>query len=217
MAYLMVAGNTVVYALGQAALPRLARHYTGRDRDAFYALLMKLVGVGALMAAVGVSAALLVGPELLTLLYQPEYGRHRDLFVWLMVAAGAGYIGSLLGCGVTATRAFKRLTFPYLILVAISGLLSRLLIPTFGLLGAAWVACATSLTSCVIPIIILATEQRRESHVPPEESVDRAVCGALCSPQFQHGSARGRATRPEAHAIDLWSSCRRITGRKSRS
>ncbi len=52
MAYLLVAGNMVVSALGLSASPRLAKYFAGDQLDAFYALvkrvMLALVGVGVL-------------------------------------------------------------------------------------------------------------------------------------------------------------------------
>ena len=58
LAYLMVAGNTVVGALGQSASPRLARYYAEGNGRAFRRLLVKLVGLGAGMGLVGLLVAL---------------------------------------------------------------------------------------------------------------------------------------------------------------
>jgi hypothetical protein len=52
----------------------------------------------------------------LTLIYQPEYAR-QDVFIWLMVAAGIGYVGSFLGYGMTAVRYF-RVQLPLFAMVA---------------------------------------------------------------------------------------------------
>ncbi len=48
IAYLMVAGNMVVNALGQSACPRLAKYYAAGNSTAFRKLVLNLVGIGAL-------------------------------------------------------------------------------------------------------------------------------------------------------------------------
>ena len=52
----------------------------------------------------GILVALVLGHELLTVLYRPEYAEHTAVFVWLMVAASVGYVASFLGYGMTAAR-----------------------------------------------------------------------------------------------------------------
>lgn len=137
IAYLMVAGNMVVSALGESASPRLAKYYAAGDSKAFRILLLKLVGIGALLGGIAILVALVAGKEILSILYQPEYAQHSYLFVWLMVAAGIGYISSFLGYGMTAARYF-RIQMPLFALVTtISAIACLWLIPSIGLQGAA--------------------------------------------------------------------------------
>ena len=130
LAYLMVAGNTVVGALGQSASPRLARYYAEGNAWAFRRLLVKLVGLGAGLGIVGLLVALVAGRFILTLLYKPEYAEHAGLFAWLMTAATVSYVASFLGYGMTAARYFR----------------SQL--PLFGLCGAVSAAGLASSMAC---------------------------------------------------------------------
>lgn len=137
IAYLMVAGNVVVSALGESASPRLAKYYIAGNRSAFRTLLLKLVGIGALLGGIGVLVALIAGQEILTLLYRPEYAEDAGLFVWLMVTAGIYYVSSLLSQGMTAARYF-RIQIPLFALVTgTSAIACFWLIPIGGLRGAA--------------------------------------------------------------------------------
>ncbi len=154
MAYLMVAGGMVVGALGQSATPRLAKYYAAGNAVAFRNLVMKMVGIGVLLGAAGVLIAALAGRELLTLLYTSEYAQQAGVFFWLMVAGGIGYVGSFLGYGVTATRAFSKFIIPYGTVTAIALGLSALLIPAFGLIGAAWAVAGTFFAQCGAGVVI---------------------------------------------------------------
>lgn len=136
MAYLQLAGVTVVGALGQSASPRLAKYYAMGNGPAFRALLLKLISIGALLGGAGVLIALVAGREVLVLLYGPEYVRY-ELFVWLMAAAGVSYVASCLGYGMTAARYF-RVQMPLFAIVTGTGALACFwLIPAYGLRGAA--------------------------------------------------------------------------------
>lgn len=137
IAYLMVAGNMVVSALGQSASPRLAKYYAANNVRAFRQLLVRLVGIAALLGGLAVIAALVAGRQILTLLYRPEYAQHTDLFVWLMVAAGISYISSFLGYGMTAARYF-RIQMPLTTLATLAtAIICFWAIPSQGLQGAA--------------------------------------------------------------------------------
>jgi O-antigen/teichoic acid export membrane protein len=137
LAYLMVAGNMLVNALGDSATPKLAKYYAAGDRYGFRSLLLKLVGIAALIGGTGVLIAIAAGEQILTLLYRSEYAEQNNLFVWLMVTAAMNYISSFLGYGITAARYF-RIQIPLFITVAsISAIACLWLLPKMGLLGAA--------------------------------------------------------------------------------
>jgi O-antigen/teichoic acid export membrane protein len=138
LAYLMVAGNTVVGALGQSASPRLAQLYAAGNTTAFRNLLGKLVAIGVGLGGGGVFVATLLGEPLLRLLYGVEFAAFSTLLVWLMIAAALAYVASFMGYGMTAARLF-RIQVPVFVLVSLSTLTSCLfLVPAYGLLGGAW-------------------------------------------------------------------------------
>ena len=137
MAYLMVAGSTLINAMGQSASPRLARYYARGDRVAFRTLLIKLGGIGALLGGLGVLVVALAGREILTLLYRAEYAQHLDVLVWLMVAGTLSFLTSFLGFGMTAARYFKIQVPLGVAVVCATALACGLLVSRNGLLGAA--------------------------------------------------------------------------------
>lgn len=137
IAYLMVAGNIVVSALGESGSPRLAKYYAAGNVIAYRRLLFKFVGVGVLLGGTGILVAVVAGKEILTLFYQPEYAEYADLFVWLMVAAAISYISSFLGQGMTAARYFRVQMPLFALVTSISAIACFWLIPSRGLQGAA--------------------------------------------------------------------------------
>ncbi|MGA9377842.1 MAG: oligosaccharide flippase family protein [Phormidium sp.] len=152
LAYLMVAGNMVIAALGQSATPRLAKYYVTGNSTAFRTLLFKLVGLGLVLGTVGVFIAVVAGREILTLLYKSEYAEQSDLFVWLMVAAGMGYISSFLGYGMTAARYFRVLIPLFALVTGTSAIAGLWLIPKQGLSGAAIALILSALVQLVLSL-----------------------------------------------------------------
>ena len=138
MAYIVVAGTTVVDALGQAVSPRLARQYAAGEMGAFRALTGKVLGISALLAAAGLLLSLIIGRQVLTLLYRPEYAVHLDIFVWVVAAAGMGYLASVGGYAMTAARQFTIQVPIYVVSIAVVTIACALLVPSHGLRGAAW-------------------------------------------------------------------------------
>jgi O-antigen/teichoic acid export membrane protein len=136
--YLMVAGNLVANALAQAALPRLASYFATQKIRDFRWLLLRLLTISGVLAMLSVIVAELAGKQVLTIFYRADYATYSGVFTCLMAAAGVGYLATMLGCGMTAARLFN----PQLPLnaagVAVCALASWILIPHYGLEGAAW-------------------------------------------------------------------------------
>ena len=148
MAYIMVAGNTVTAALGQSAAPRLARYYIS-DRRAFVRLLLKMVLLAASLGAGGIVVAVVAGRPLLTLIYRADYAQHAHVLTWLMVAGAVSYVASMFGYGMTAARKF-RVQVPLNIgVTGVTALACWLLVPRFGLQGAAYALLTAAFISCI--------------------------------------------------------------------
>jgi O-antigen/teichoic acid export membrane protein len=137
MAYLMVVANTVVFALGQAASPRLARYFANGQIAAFRALLRRLVGLALAGGCAAVAIALVWGRAILRVLYTAEYAQRTDVFVWLTIATALGAVGSFLGYGMTSARSFRVQAPLFALVVLATTIACALLIPRHGLLGAA--------------------------------------------------------------------------------
>jgi O-antigen/teichoic acid export membrane protein len=137
IAYLMVAGNIIVGALGDSASPRLAKYYACGDRAAYGLLLMKLIGIGVVLGAGVLAIAIIGGGPLLSLLYSPAYAQRQMLFIWLMAGSGIQYVASFLGYGITAARYFKIQIPLSLTTTACLAIACLWLIPAQGLMGAA--------------------------------------------------------------------------------
>ena len=156
ISYLMVAGNMIVSALAQSASPRLAKYYAAGNSTAFRTLLLKLVGVGLMLGAGGVFVAVVAGRPILTLLYKPEYADRSDLFAWLMVAAGIGYVSSFLGYGITAARYFQVQIPLFALVTGASGLACLWLIPTMGVQGAVIALIVGAIVQAVFSFAVIA-------------------------------------------------------------
>jgi O-antigen/teichoic acid export membrane protein len=133
---LTMVGNTFIFALGQSASPRLAQYYTG-DLVAFTRLLLRLLGIAAMVGLIGIVASLLFGREMLAIFYKPDYASYVDVFIWQMVAAEVGYCSSIILYGLTATGTFEIQVPGYVTTVCLTVLACAIVIPKLGLLGGA--------------------------------------------------------------------------------
>ena len=149
LAYVMVAGYTVMNALGQSATPRLARYYQS-NRVEFRRLLAKMLLVAAAVGAAGILVVVLWGRPLLTLLYRPDYAQHANVFVWVMVAAAISYVLSVFGYALTSQRVLRSQVPLVGAMVVVSTLACYFCVPAFGLLGAAVALVASNLVGTFI-------------------------------------------------------------------
>ena len=149
LAYLVVAGNTLVSAMGQSVVPRLARYYAEADIAQYKGLLLRMLGIGLALGIAGILVALLAGRPLLMLLYRPEYADRAQVLVWLMTAACVSYLASFLGYAMTAARYFKVQLPLFMLVTATTCVGSLLLIPRFALTGAALALAAGSLVQLI--------------------------------------------------------------------
>lgn len=144
IAYWTVVGMTIVSALGQSAAPRLARHFASGDLREFQQILVRLAAIVLLLGATGVLLAVVAGETILTLLYTAEYASHQGLLLILAAAGAVSWMASILGYGLTAARCFR---MPVVVIAAATLVLAALcfvLIPRYGLVGAALAALAAA-------------------------------------------------------------------------
>jgi O-antigen/teichoic acid export membrane protein len=166
MSYILVAGSTVVNALGNTTSPRLARYYSSNNVRGFSKLVFYLLGVCLLLGAGETVIALVGGKPLLTLIYTSEYAENTTTFVYLMVSGGFMYAASFLNYALTACRSYS--IQPVIILASClaavgSGLL---LIERYGILGIAWSAIITWFVQAGLLLLVIAVriyKSRRES------------------------------------------------------
>lgn len=164
LAQVTVAGTMIVNALGQSATPRLAGHYSEKNAAEFRRLLGRLLIGAAGLGAGGLILAAVAGRPILAILYRPEYAAQVNVLHVLVLGAALSFLSSFLGYGMTAARSFRAQVPLFTIVVLGTTAASALLVPRFGLMGAAWATVATSSLSLIGGAIVLAAALRR---LPP--------------------------------------------------
>jgi O-antigen/teichoic acid export membrane protein len=154
-AFLVSSGSLIVNALGQSAFVRLAKHYSAGDVSGFNSLLLKLVGIAAVLGLGGIGVAVFFGHLLLKLLYRPEYAEHTDVLIAMMVGGAMTYVSGLMASAVTSARCFVRQIPVLATAVGAAAISSYFLVPTHGLLGAAFSVIITSTTLTAGEIVLL--------------------------------------------------------------
>lgn len=137
IAYLIIAGNTVVLALGQSAAPKIAKYYIMNNYKELLILLLKLIGISSIIGFAGLIIALAGGEKILTIMYGHEYGERYFILYWIMAAAWMSYLASCMNYTIIALRSLKA-KLSLLIIVSLTILIfCYILIPVHKLLGAA--------------------------------------------------------------------------------
>jgi O-antigen/teichoic acid export membrane protein len=133
---LLTAGNMIAIALGQAIFPRLSKLYAHRDFSGFRRLLAYAIQSGLFLGLLGVVGSILVGKQILTFAYRPEYAERNWMFVAVMATGVLVYLITLLGNAATSARAFKPQALVMTAVAATTFIASAVLIPRFGVWGA---------------------------------------------------------------------------------
>jgi len=171
LAAFMTAGMMIVNSLGHAAMPRLAKYYSRGEVKDFLILLIKSVFIGIIIGGVGIIAALIAGEQILTIVYTPAYAEHSGLFVLIMAVTTLGNVASLLGYGMTAARYFKTQLPVFIGVAIILTISSILLIPAYGIWGAAMAIGIARLFQAVGCLVVVVHALR---HPPQSEKLSHS-------------------------------------------
>jgi O-antigen/teichoic acid export membrane protein len=136
-AYITMAGTFVVSAVAQAVLPRLALYYKTGDFRSLKAVLYRLSAMAVAVGGAGVILSAVAGPQLLSIIYRPEYAPYGNLLTLLAVSATVAYLASILNCAMNAVHQFRQQLPLFIATSAATGLACLILIPKYGLYGAA--------------------------------------------------------------------------------
>jgi len=161
MAQLMFLGALVVAAIANAALPRLARHARDEEWAEFSRLLVRLLLSGAALGVLAVLTSLAIGGPVLELLYSAEFATHATTLVWLAAASGLLWSYVFLGTALDAMRSFRVQPWIYGASTIAISIASALLIPPYGLPGAAWALLVGYGVECALFVIAVARPLRR--------------------------------------------------------
>ncbi len=137
LSYIPAAALMIATALGYAVFARLSKLYFDGDLLGFEHMLAKAVAVCAVLGLGGLLGGAILGRQVLTLLYRPEYAAHVDLLLWLLGVGAVGCVTSCLGCAMSAASQFRQQPPLLLVVTGASLFACYLLIPRFGLRGAA--------------------------------------------------------------------------------
>lgn len=152
IAYINVGLGILNNALGTASSSRLRRLYRDNKKQLFLRLSAKLT---ALATTLGLTIWLtfwLAGEHFLRLMYGPQYVQ-GDIILVTILAAALHISASPLQFALNAGQAFRRRMLSNALVMLIAVVVSLHLIPTYGILGAAWSLVILSVFYLLLSII----------------------------------------------------------------
>lgn len=154
ISYIVIAGNTVITALGQSISPRLSKYYSEGNVSGYKHLLSKMLIISVILGLLGIFVVLLFGEFILSLIYTKEYKGLNNIFLLVMISACFSYLSSIFGFSMTAARKFNVQPILFITVLCVCLLSSMLLIPNFGLYGAALTMVIFSFVQFVGSLIV---------------------------------------------------------------
>lgn len=137
VAYFVVAGAVLVNAVSQATMPRFARYFAEGSLQ-YVKLLIQFFLVCLAACVAGTWGVWLFGEQLLVTVYSQEFAGAGKLFFVIALFASTLYLSVVPGTALTAARAMKGQTHVNIVSLVVLVLGCYVLVPRYGLLGAAW-------------------------------------------------------------------------------
>lgn len=155
LAYVVLAANIVFAAISQMLLPRLTRLHAAGEFAVFTMLTLRLVLGTLAVGVVAVAIVIVVGPAVVRFVYGAPYAAHAEVLTVLTVAAVLGGTVFFLGTALSALRRFGNQLTAGLVMIAVTGIAGYVLVPRFGLIGAAWSVVITIGSDSVLKALML--------------------------------------------------------------
>lgn len=148
-------GTRAINAMSLTASPRLANYFAAGDRSGFRRLIVRMVALAAGVGVLQFAAGAALGTIGLRCLLTPEYAEHANVLMILLLAAGIRFVNASFGVACTAMRQFREQLLPNVIAAMLMAASGALLIPRFGIKGAAWTIVASALSMMGATLVVL--------------------------------------------------------------
>ncbi|MEU8022942.1 hypothetical protein AB0B88_12045 [Micromonospora haikouensis] len=183
LSYSTMVANLLYCAVYQVLLHRMAELARARELRALRALVIRLVAGSLLLGLLSGLLAWVLGEAVLELLYGPDYSRHWPTLV--ILALGVGTSGALyfINAALLALQRFQHHLTATLPTLGITGAASFLLIPRYGLTGAASAAALALVVEALTKAALLRNVLVRAAVAPgPPPPADGPEGSPLAGP-----------------------------------
>src|SRR5699024_7299789 len=146
IAYIIVAGNLLVRPLSLVAAPRLARSYQNNNKQKYLEITLSLLFLAFIIGIVVLLIVYFFGEFILTIIYDSSYAYYNNVFFIIMIGSIISYFTTFLNSSIVAAREFKKQPYINLITTVVGIIASTILIPNYGIEGAAFVTVIVFIT-----------------------------------------------------------------------
>lgn len=178
LAVILTVTSTMGAPVSQILAPQFARLFATNEKQKFVRLLVLSELSIALLWAIGMVVVFLFGSQVMSAVYATDFSSNRNTIVWLAVAGGLRLCASFVGITITVGRVL----YPQIVtnaldilVLAITGLI---LIPDFGITGAAIATAVASLNHLVANSYLL-IQFLRSWHTPKSTDLLNAEGGTV--------------------------------------
>jgi O-antigen/teichoic acid export membrane protein len=154
------AGLLVVMALGNAALPKLARSCAHGNWPEFRNLVLKLLAITGVIGGGTVLCIAAGGDMIIRAVFGSQYAGRNPVFIWLGAAAAVSYCCSILGYAATAAGRIRFQPFAFGAVTLVTMVACAATIPASGSMGAAKALFLAAVVSCALYTINFAGSAR---------------------------------------------------------
>ena len=147
--------------LSQAVGPRLSQYYRKRP-DAYLGLILKMLAVALVLGVSVMTVAWLLGRFILTVVFQPEFADSHGVLVLLLLAATVTLQYNIIRIAMIAARYLVALIAQVLATTVVTGISCWLLVPQYGLVGAAGALVISAVFELVLAAFLLIRKFRSE-------------------------------------------------------
>lgn len=155
LGYSVVALGLIVNALGQSAVVRMAHSFAEGRKQEYTRLIGQMSVLGLAASAAALLIGMIAGRRILQAVYGPEYAKALNLLLLFIATAGVTAVASFLSYGMTAARRFRDQVPVFAVTLAATALTAWLLVPHWGMYGAAIALLVSAATQACGAFIVV--------------------------------------------------------------
>ena len=170
LTYAAIAPNLLMVALGQSSVTTLVRSLAEKDRKEYLAGIFRLLVVAIILGSVTLIFGFFLGERILHLLYGQQFLGHENELLVFLGASAVGYVNTALGYGLSSSRVFAAQIPMMASVCLICFAASVILVPRWGLIGAAAAQLISMTAQLVLSAAMLASVSKCRFEHPFAES-----------------------------------------------